>query len=161
MTRRVLLSFLCALLLTSCGPADESELTSGEDFGAGIQLSHATPLAEVLRNPERFADGPVLVHARVTDVCQRKGCWMVISDGQVDVRVRFKDYGFFLPKDCAGKLAYVEGLVTPEVLSEEEARHYEAESKGGDPSSIQGPQQVVSFMASGVRLLEAGESRGP
>lgn len=157
MTRRGLLPLLCSLLLLACGAATESDLPAGRDFGAGIRLRDTTRLVEVVRHPERYAGRPVLVRAQVTDACQRRGCWIVLSDGQEGIRVRFQDYGFFLPKDSAGKLAYVEGLVASETLSEETARHYEAETEGGDPSRIRGPQQVVSFTASGVRLLGLGE----
>jgi hypothetical protein len=82
---------------------------------------------------------------------------MVLSDGQASVRIRFADYAFFVPKDCRGKQAYVEGRVKAEEISEEEARHYEAESSDGDPSKIHGPQKIVSFTATGVRLVSSQE----
>jgi hypothetical protein len=130
-------------------------LPEGEDFGAGITLELLTPLAEVLGDPERHEGRTLLVKGVVREVCQRKGCWMVVADGESQVRIRFADYGFFVPKDCRGKDAYVEGEVKAEVIDEEEARHYEAESAGGDPSKIHGPQRVVSFTATGVRLVPA------
>ena len=42
--------------------------------------------------------------------------------------------------------------VKVEVLSEKMARHYEAETVGGDPSAIEGPQREVGFTATGVRI---------
>ena len=84
-----------------------------------------------------------------------KGCWTVITDDTVSVRVRFHDYGFFLPKDSTRRNAIVEGLVKTEILTEQTARHYASESASndGEPSEIQGPQRVVGFTATGVRLL--------
>ena len=38
-------------------------------------------------------------------------------------------------------------------FSEKRARHYAEESQDGDPSQIQGDQHVVSFTATGVRLV--------
>jgi hypothetical protein len=126
---------------------------AGDDFGAGLTLDAATPLSVVVAHPERYEGKPVLVRGRITDVCQSKGCWTVITDDAVAIRIRFKDYGFFLPKDAAGRDALAEGFVKAETLDEKTARHYEAEAKDGDPGSIKGPQRVVGFTASGVRLL--------
>ncbi|MDJ0788311.1 MAG: DUF4920 domain-containing protein [Myxococcota bacterium] len=126
-----------------------------EEYGAPIALRQPTPLAEVLNSPERFAEQPVLLQGRITDVCQKKGCWTVLAEGQAFVRIRFQDYAFFVPTDVTGRRAYAEGLVSVETLSESEARHYAEESKDGDPDAIEGPQRVVSFTASGIRILAA------
>jgi hypothetical protein len=133
-----------------------AELPEGDDYGAGITLSELSDFEDVLARPEHYAGSPVLIRGRISDVCQRKGCWTVLSQGDEQVRVRFKDYGFFLPRDCSGKQAYVEGLVAVETLSEKMARHYAAESRKEDPSAITGPQRVVGFTASGVRIVAAG-----
>jgi hypothetical protein len=127
----------------------------GSDFGAGLTLSELTPLAEVVRAPEKFEARPVLLRGRISDVCQRKGCWVVLRDGGEQVRVRFHDYSFFLPTDASGSEAFVEGIVKVEELSQKAARHYAMESVAGDPDSIAGPQREVGFTATGVRLLRA------
>jgi hypothetical protein len=85
-------------------------------------------------------------------------------DGDASIRVRFKNYGFFLPTDSSGRTAYVEGVVKIEMLSEKQARHYASESEAseseasesnsGEAESIHGPQREVGFVASGVRLVE-------
>jgi hypothetical protein len=128
-------------------------LPSGRDFGSALTLEQTTPLAEIAANPERFTD-EVLIQGRISDVCQRKGCWTVVRDGDLSVRVRFKDYGFFVPKDCAGERALIQGVVSLETLSEEVARHYQSESRDGDPDAIRGPQRELGFTASGVRLID-------
>jgi hypothetical protein len=87
------------------------------------------------------------------DVCQKRGCWLVPSDGAHQLRTRFADYAFFVPEDCHGKQAYVEGRVETETLSEREARHYAAESICEDPAAIRGLQGVVSFTATGMRIV--------
>lgn len=150
----ILTSALALALLAPVAHADPpAKLPSGDDFGAGLSLSRPTPLAEIVGSPERFAEKPVLVRGRLADVCQRKGCWTVVRDGTAQVRVRFKDYGFFLPTDATGREAYVEGLAKVVTLSKKDARHYESESRNGDPGSITGPVREVAFTASGVRLL--------
>ncbi|MDJ0868534.1 MAG: DUF4920 domain-containing protein, partial [Myxococcota bacterium] len=153
--RILVASLLLALFLplTTVAEADVAAPPPGRDFGAGLRLSQATPLAAIVREPARFADRPVLVRGHITDVCQKKGCWLMLRDGSEHVRIRFQDYGFFLPKDSVGMDAWAEGRVSVETLSEREARHYESESRDGDPSRIQGPQRRLTFTASGVRLV--------
>jgi len=144
------------VLLTSSFATAESpsSIPAGEDFGAGLTLQSPTPLTEVVLTPEKFEHKKILLHGRILDVCQRKGCWTILREGGTHVRVRFEDYGFFLPTDSTGAEAFIEGTVRVETLSEKTARHYESESRGGDPDSITGPQREVGFTASGVRLLE-------
>lgn len=145
MRRSSLLVFLAILLAPLGARAD--------DFGAALTLEQETPLAEVIAEADSRGDAPVLVRGRVADVCQRKGCWTVLRDGSNHVRVRFKDYGFFVPTDCVGREALVEGVVQVKTLSPDMARHYEEEARDGDPASVTGPRQEVSMIATGVRLL--------
>ncbi len=144
------LVFFAASTLASEKPR---AIPPGEDFGAGLTLERPTALASVLAAPERFEQRPILLHGSLADVCQRKGCWTVLREGDAHVRVRFLDYGFFLPTDATGAEAFIEGTVKIETLSEKDARHYEAEARNGDPESIKGPQREVGFTASGVRLI--------
>jgi hypothetical protein len=150
-----ILSLVALLLLASPSARAESQpsIPPGVDFGAGLTLAEPTLLAEVVRSPERFAESPVLLRGRISEVCQKKGCWVVLRDGGEQLRVRFHDYGFFLPTDASGSEAYVEGTVEVVELSEKMARHYEAESKGGDPSAVTGPRREVGFTATGVRIV--------
>jgi hypothetical protein len=147
----VLLSL--AVAAQALGAEGGRDLPPGDDFGAGITLSEVADFGDVLSDPAKYADTAILLRGRISDVCQRKGCWMMLSDGGQQVRVRFADYGFFVPRDCRGKQAFVEGRVKAETLSEREARHYAEESTGGDPAGITGPQAVVSFTATGVRIV--------
>ncbi len=133
--------------------AGEPVIPDGVDFGAGLTLVQAVDLAAVVEDPERYAEDPILLRGRISDVCQKKGCWTILQQGEASVRVRFKDYGFFLPRDSSGKQAYVEGVVRIETLSQKTARHYAEESKTGDADAIRGPQREVGFTASGVRIV--------
>ena len=160
---RILLAL--SLSFIGCGaPSDEDArqpaawLPTGEDFGAGVTLDQLSDFQDVVKHPEKYARDPVVIRGRVSDVCQKKGCWMVLQEGDSTVRIHFKDYGFFVPKNCSGQMAYVEGRVKREVISERTARHYAEESNRGDPAGIHGPQAVVSLEASGVRLIPPARS---
>ncbi len=146
------------LLLLASNPVGlaserESGIPAGEDFGAGLTLDHAAQVGEVTKHPERYAGKPVLVHGKVSQVCQRKGCWMILRDGDAHVRVRFKDYGFFVPKDASGRTTFIEGELAVREVPVEEARHYlEDQGKHEEALKITTPQKTVTFTASGVAI---------
>ncbi|MDH3698914.1 MAG: DUF4920 domain-containing protein [Flavobacteriaceae bacterium] len=98
----------------------------------------------------------VIFQAQVKEVCQNKGCWMKLSlaNGQ-ETMVRFKDYGFFVPKDLAGSMVIVEGNAFLHTMNPEEQQHM-AEDAGKKIDSTQELQDMVSygFEASGVRILQ-------
>ena len=52
----------------------------------------------------------IKVNGEVASVCKKKGCWMKMDMGEGNnMRITFKDYGFFVPLDCDGKVATIEG----------------------------------------------------
>ena len=144
---------MIAIALTLCAGTLQAAPPPAQEFGDTLQLSRETPLAEIVAKADDWGERKVLVRGRVADVCQRKGCWTILQDGETRVRVRFKDYAFFLPTDCNGREALVEGIVEVKTLSEAMARHYEEESTDGAPEAVQGPRREVGITASGVRLL--------
>lgn len=118
--------------------------------GAGVKSKSRMPLAQAVS--ERKFNTTITLTATVSEVCQVKGCWMILVDGDTKVRVTFKDYAFFMPKDLAGKKVVVEGVLTEEVLSEKDARHY-AEDAGkskAEIAKIKGDQRELGFEATGV-----------
>jgi len=95
----------------------------------------------------------VTLKAKVKDVCQMKGCWMTLekADGST-MMVKFKDYGFFVPKDIAGKEVVMHGVAKKELVPVEELRHY-AEDAGKTQEEILAitePESKINFEADGV-----------
>ena len=124
-------------------------------FGKPLSIKKALSLQEALQQPTRFKNQKVLLEGRISDVCQMKGCWLMLSDGQRAIRIKFEGYSFFVPKDSRGKKVRAEGRLIQETLSEDMARHYAAEqsTQSGLPE-IKGPQRVVTFEAAGVAILD-------
>ena len=90
----------------------------------------------------------------VQEVCQVKGCWMTISGkaSQSSLFVKFKDYGFFVPKDISGKEVIMEGVAYRELTSVEELQHY-AKDAGKNKEEIMAitePKEELRFLAKGV-----------
>ena len=99
----------------------------------------------------------VSFRGQVKEVCVKKGCWMKVSlaDGK-ETMVRFKDYGFFMPKDIVGKEVVVNGVAFVNEMSVIDQRHY-AEDGGAskeEVAKITSSKITNSFLASGVHLIE-------
>ena len=96
-------------------------------------------------------------NAKVLEVCQAKGCWMrlQLSEGQ-EAMVKFKDYGFFVPTDIAGKEVIVKGGAFVNEMSIAEQQHYakDAGKSDGEIAKITEPKKTYGFLADGVLLKQ-------
>lgn len=127
-------------------------------FGAALSAAKALPAQTVIADAAKYDDKDVKITGQVSAACQRKGCWMTIGGGEPGekrVRVSFKDYGFFVPTDCTGKTAIVEGHFKVKTMSVAAAQHLaEDAAKAGAPvQKVTAPQQEYSLVATGVQLL--------
>jgi hypothetical protein len=127
--------------------------------GTPIDAFDRVELTSALADAERYAGRTIRLEGEVLDVCSKRGCWMMLRDGDATVRVTFKDYGFFVPRDAKGAKAVIVAQVSRETMPEEVARHFAAESEGGNPDAIKGPQSVVAVVASGVELRRAAADK--
>lgn len=77
-------------------------------FGAPI---HASSKAVALGDAPKHKGETVITEGKVTRVCQERGCWLALRDGNLDAVVRMKGHAFFVPTTSAGKHARVEGTI--------------------------------------------------
>jgi len=95
----------------------------------------------------------IKVKGKIEEVCQKKGCWLDMKVGNDQtMKVGFKDYAFFVPKDAAGKTVILEGIAYTDTIPVSELRHY-AEDAGKTKSEIEkitSPQVNIAFEANGV-----------
>ncbi len=95
----------------------------------------------------------VTVRGKVTEVCQKKGCWMDMDLGSgKSMTVRFKDYGFFVPMNGTGRTAVIKGVAKVKTDDVNWLRH-KAEDAGASAeeiAKITEPVQSISFVATGV-----------
>lgn len=152
-----------AFLLSACGGTDVQDTTQEtnqpQQFGEKTTLDDAIPFAELTTQMGSRDSLQTKIVGTVESVCQKKGCWVNIvsddvQDGQ-EMFVKFKDYGFFLPKDIAGRKVVLDGFAFREVTPVDELRHYaEDEGKSAEEiAMITEPQEELKFMAAGVLLL--------
>ena len=81
---------------------------------------------------------------------------MNLQLGEEQVRVTFKDYGFFMPKDIADRDVIVEGMAYVEMTDVETLKHFaeDAGSPQEEVDAITEPQLTYAFVSSGVLLPE-------
>ena len=130
----------------------------GTHFGVMMDSEGAITYDELLTKLESAKEvEDVKVVGKVEGVCQAKGCWMNIVSEDADQEpmfVKFKDYGFFMPKDIAGETVIMRGKAYKEETSVDELRHY-AEDNGESKeaiAAIKEPKVELKFMADAVIL---------
>jgi Domain of unknown function (DUF4920) len=131
-----------------------------EVYGAELQFKEETKLAEVLKDPKSFEGRKVRVSGVIDSVCQKRGCWIILKDGDARTQVKFQGYGFFVPFDVAGRKVSVEGVAKETEISEKMRRHY-AEDAGKSKEEIEkikGPEKAVMFVVDCVEIREAAKA---
>jgi len=155
--------FVALFFLASCQTNSTPTAVEGDKqyFGEKISANDAMTYDAMLAKMSAQDSMEVKVKGTVSGVCQAKGCWMTIvstDEGQPEMFVKFKDYGFFMPLDLAGKEVIMEGKAYREETSVDELRHY-AEDEGQSEeeiAKITEPVEELKFMAHGVVVLDAG-----
>lgn len=116
------------------------------NFGQPITVAESTALAAIVQHPAQFSGQTVRTEGVVTAVCQARGCWMQIGDGEQRVHVRMHGHSFFIPRNASGRRARVQGTVeggNPNGHCEQEA----AEATGQQAAAR------LELDATGVELL--------
>ncbi len=125
-------------------------------FGEPFTIENAKTPGVVLTGLAPQDSMVTTLKGTVNEVCKAKGCWMTIDIGEGEsMRVTFKDYGFFVPKDIAGKEVIFTGQVKYTETDVATLRHY-AEDEGKPEEevlAITEPIQSYNFVATGVKVL--------
>jgi hypothetical protein len=152
----VVVSLICAL---AAGCQSSTPMTAASDdgwsrYGAEGKDKGPTVALGMIGGDE----SNVIVEATIVEVCQKKGCWMRVTDGEQELFVRFQDYGFFVPMNAAGREVVMHGTSVAQVASVEELRHY-AEDAGKSDREIKAitePETRVTFFADSVYIAGPG-----
>jgi hypothetical protein len=147
---------ICSIVFAFISYAqDPASAEKGVTYGAGTSAPGAVSVNDLEKNmKENKFEGKVT--GKVTDVCQEKGCWMKIekSNGET-VMVKFKDYGFFMPKNIVGKEVVIEGEASKKEVSVKQQQHYakDAGKSEQEIKKIRQPKKELTFVAKGVLVL--------
>ena len=113
--------FVAAIaLLPACSPTHDATPAPAASASApspgtlllGERISSpVVPLADIAKDPARYANRTVTTTGKVTAVCQEMGCWMEIRDESGQAHVRMHGHNFFVPKTASGHVARVQATV--------------------------------------------------
>ncbi len=125
MTRSLLLSLLLLAL-------PQAQASPTRVFGAAMPAGEAQPIAEAVAGAVAADAGARKFSGRITEVCQNKGCWVMLEDEGTVARVMMKDHAFAVPKDTRGAVV-VYGTLTVKALDEKTAKHLADDAGGTTP----------------------------
>ncbi|AGA79017.1 DUF4920 domain-containing protein [Echinicola vietnamensis] len=160
----VLLVLLLTFSFFACDDAKKVQETTGETASEdGVSGTYGAPLSEdgmfslthmleTLKSEEKF-EGKI--SGEIDEVCVKKGCWLTMDlpNGE-SMRVTFKDYGFFVPKNAHGYPVVLEGEAVKVVTDVASLRHY-AQDGGASAEEIENitePKEEYTFVATGVLI---------
>ena len=148
---KVLFSFFALIIFTLNVNAQTG------DFGAELsdQKAIQAEQLEATLGDQEIAE--MKVEGEIVEVCKMKGCWMTVATGDgEEVRVTFKDYEFFVPKDAAGYKVVFEGEAKKEMVDVATLKHYaeDAGKSAEEIAAITEDEEKLTFVASGVKIVE-------
>jgi len=124
----------------------------GAVYGARLPDSAPVPvrLDDVVARPAGMLGKTGAFSGRITQVCQKMGCWMVLgADNGEFARVFMHDHAFGIPKDATGE-AVVYGTLDEKVWSQDEIDHLKKD--GAEPPAA----RELRIDATSVLIRDAG-----
>lgn len=133
------------LLLLAASEAFASHATP---YGEAMPESEPVSIAVAAEDPAAYAGRPMRFSGRITQVCQKQGCWLVLEADGRSARVMAKDHGFAVPTDAAGE-AHAWGVLQVEPISAEHARHLVEDDGAQAPA-----ERELRIVATGIEVLD-------
>ena len=164
--KKVILLLALSISILACKEEAKTAETQTEDVkeemaytAIGMEINDEDALSTD-RMMERYKSMEVgdtinaKMKGKITEVCSKKGCWMKLDMGNdEEVRVTFKDYGFFMPLDAEGDVI-VNGKAYVAETSIDDLKHYaeDAGKSSEEIAAITTPEKTYGFLADGVLL---------
>lgn len=74
----------------------------GTTYGEPMPAAEAVDIDVAAADVGRYAGAPRAITGRITEVCQKQGCWLVLSGDNALARVFMHEHSFAVPKDAQG-----------------------------------------------------------
>ena len=147
-------------LIFSCNSpnGDQTQTNTKESYyGDLINTSDIINISEVKNSISQNGKITTKIQGEILATCAKKGCWMKLKTDEDTLMVRFKDYGFFVPKEgVEGRNAIIQGEAYYDTLTVELLQHYAQDAGKSEDEilSITEPEYNFLFEASGVIIQE-------
>lgn len=152
---------LTAMITVSCSNEQATTETKqqpiGNFYGEEFQLQPTFAVHQLEDSVANEGSYQGTFEGKVVKNCKVKGCWMTMDAGSKEIRVTFKDYGFFVPLESAGSQAIVKGRAYYDTTSVDVLRHY-AQDEGASEEeilAINEPKIELVVVADGVYMENA------
>lgn len=134
------LGFACLFLIAGTA--------SAKNYGADMPKGKAVDIATASRNLAVYLDKPAKFKGRITQVCQKEGCWLMIESNAQAARIKTKDHAFVIPKDSKGE-AIVYGELKRVELKPEAAKHLAEDA--GQPIAIAASELQIAATSISIK----------
>jgi hypothetical protein len=164
--KNLLLIFTVFIAITACKTDKKETVETPEtiikyaSFGDKISAENAISKNEMLQKFKSLKKGDTIqvkFKTKINKSCKKKGCWMRLDLGNNEESlVRFKDYGFFVPLNSAGKDVVVNGKAYLDVVTVAQLQHY-AKDEGlsqDEINKITEDEVTYAIESDGVLLVE-------
>ena len=134
-------------------PAD-----AGMVFGEKTTAENAITidkLVTVMQAKEAGSPVDVTITGKVTEVCQKEGCWIKVKSPDGSMMVKMKDHKFLVPVILEGKSIVINGIAETKKTTVAELRHF-AEDAGktkAEIAKITEPKTEIIVQAKGILVL--------
>jgi uncharacterized protein YdeI (BOF family) len=134
-------------------PAD-----AGMVFGEKTTVENAITvekLVTVMQAKEAGSPVDVKITGKVTEVCQKEGCWIKVKSPDGSMMVKMKDHKFLVPVILEGKSIVINGIAETKKTTVAELRHF-AEDAGktkAEIAKITEPKTEITVQAKGILVL--------
>lgn len=153
--KKLILSLVFCALATF---ALAQENVEGQSFGEGVKKGNIISATQVNAKLGKENKADMKVEGEVVTVCKKKGCFMTVKISDKETMfVKFKDYGFFMPKDMpAGTKVVIDGFAERKETSVEDLKHYAEDAKKSpeEIAKITQPKKEIVFEAKGAVILK-------
>jgi hypothetical protein len=156
--KKLIIASIAAFTLASCNQTTnttEKSASKIEYYGDKITEENAIDVSELAAKMGDATAMEVKLTGVIDEVCQKKGCWMTLKNANGEsLRITFKDYAFFMPKDGSGRVAIAEGIAKVEETSVADLQEYakDAGKSAEEIAAITESEKELVFEASGVIL---------
>lgn len=118
------------------------------NYGAPMPVGDNVDIVAAAADPAAYAGKPQRFSGRITQVCQKEGCWVVLEQEGQSARVMAKDHGFAVPKDAKGQ-AVAYGVLEAEAITEEQAKHLVEDDGAKAPAA-----RELRIVATAIEIID-------
>lgn len=155
-----LVLFLAVLIAGLSAQAQPPKVpaNSGDVFGEKTTAENAITvdqLYSIMSGKNEKKEMTVKLKGKVTQVCEKEGCWIKVQSPDGSMMVKMKDHKFTVPLVLHGKEIVIHGIAEEKTTTVEQLRHY-AEDAGkskDEIAKIKEPRREITVQASGILVL--------